>query len=431
MIQEHTIYRQMFEALKTGELSELIRMAYETVRHPLIFTNASYVKLIEVYPDTPQGDRKWDDYIGKTEVNVETIVNLFEQDYIDVMKRTGSAVVMDTGYFADSPRLTAPVFSGDVLIGYVSMLCQGEKPGADLARALETIADALGLHMREFYGEHFDQINLRSIFAEKLISGELRAGADLKKWTSLTNVDLQPRYIMLTFSASGAGHRVLVRHLYARIQLLHLPILMYQTEETVCALLYGLTGLSVRNVHLRQLGELLFEYGFACGVSRSFSSIEEIQQYRRQSEVALQIGSQYQPDVHMHMYRDLTLTAITDAIILSLGYDNAIHPAISMLQWADENRNTDYLETLKTYVLSGSSSQDTCEKLHIHRNTLNYRLSRIEEMAGLDLKKSDTRTHLAISFLMMDRVGKESGKEEKRENGSQERRIHPDFPSSG
>lgn len=403
MIQEQEIYRQMFQALQTGELSELIRRAHEIMGHPLIFTNASYVKLLEVYPDTPSGDEKWDAYLGRSEVDVETIVNVFEHDYIDVMRQTRNAVVMDTGYFEDSPRLTASVFSQETLIGYVSMLCEGEKQDENCARALQIVADTLALHMREFYGEHADQINMRAIFAEKLIGGEIHGKQELIKWFTLTNIHPTPHYIMITIAVKKGGQEKLARYLCSRIQLLNMPILLYHTEDSVCGILYGLTGPKVRNIYFKQLEKLLYEYDFSCDVSRSFTSIEDIPQYRRQSEIALQIGRQYQPSAFLHKYRELTLTAITDSIIMSLGYDNAIHPAVSLLEWVDETRNTAYLETLETNVLSGYSSQETCEKLHIHRNTLNYRLSRIEELAGIDLKNPDTRIHLAISFLMRER----------------------------
>ena len=40
----------------------------------------------------------------------------------------------------------------------------------------------------------------------------------------------------------------------------------------------------------------------------------------------------------------------------------------------------------------------TAQALHIHRNTLLYRLQRVQEVAGLDLEDGDTRLtlHLAL-----------------------------------
>lgn len=55
--------------------------------------------------------------------------------------------------------------------------------------------------------------------------------------------------------------------------------------------------------------------------------------------------------------------------------------------------------TLLTYLDSGTSAPDTCEKLHIHRATLYYRLGRIREIAGgdvLDSGWSRTSVHLAL-----------------------------------
>lgn len=400
-MQTDMCYKCLFDALKSGSMEELIHTAYDIMGHPLIFTNASYVKLTEVYPPDRQDDEKWDAYIGRSEVNVETIVDIFEHDYIDIMKQTGNAVLMDAGYFADSPRLTAPVLSGGQLIGYVSMLCQNEIPGPDSCQNLRLIAETLALHMREFYTARQDQLNLWSIFAEKLISGEIQSEDQLRKWFLLTNIHPQPRYIMLAMSSKNRTQTRLARYLCSKIQTLSLPVLLYQTETTVCGLLYGLKDAKARDRILQQLEKLLQEFDFACGVSRSFDSLEKIPQYRRQSEIALRIGEFYHFADYLHRYRQLTLTAIADSVTASLGYENAIHPAAELLQWSDEINNTEYLRTLKTYVLSGFNSAESCRQLHIHRNTLNYRLARIMEMAGIDLKQPEVRIHLDITFVMM------------------------------
>ena len=53
--------------------------------------------------------------------------------------------------------------------------------------------------------------------------------------------------------------------------------------------------------------------------------------------------------------------------------------------------------TLSQYLETGCSLDQAAAALHIHRSTLRYRLGRIEELIGLDLRNPDTRFHLQLA----------------------------------
>ena len=48
---------------------------------------------------------------------------------------------------------------------------------------------------------------------------------------------------------------------------------------------------------------------------------------------------------------------------------------------------------------------ETGQQLHMHRNNVIYRISRIEELTGLSLDDHGTRLGLEISFLMLELFG--------------------------
>lgn len=56
------------------------------------------------------------------------------------------------------------------------------------------------------------------------------------------------------------------------------------------------------------------------------------------------------------------------------------------------------VKTLKIYFLQNCDSALTCEKLHIHRNTLRYRLEKIEQLTSLNIKKIDDIMQLYIAI---------------------------------
>ena len=60
----------------------------------------------------------------------------------------------------------------------------------------------------------------------------------------------------------------------------------------------------------------------------------------------------------------------------------------------DESRNSELVMTLSDYLECGGNYDESAAALHIHRSTLRYRLARIAELTGYDLRKVDTRFNL-------------------------------------
>jgi len=56
------------------------------------------------------------------------------------------------------------------------------------------------------------------------------------------------------------------------------------------------------------------------------------------------------------------------------------------------------LETLEVYLETSGSTRAVCERLFIHRNTLSYRMRRIETLLGVDLEDGQARAVLLLAF---------------------------------
>jgi DNA-binding PucR family transcriptional regulator len=52
---------------------------------------------------------------------------------------------------------------------------------------------------------------------------------------------------------------------------------------------------------------------------------------------------------------------------------------------SSDRRGPDLRQTLEVFLEAGLDRRVAAERLHVHPNTLNYRLGRIEELTGLDL----------------------------------------------
>ncbi|MEU5860668.1 MULTISPECIES: PucR family transcriptional regulator [unclassified Nonomuraea] len=73
---------------------------------------------------------------------------------------------------------------------------------------------------------------------------------------------------------------------------------------------------------------------------------------------------------------------------------------LGRLESYDAANQTDLLETLQAYLEESGSLVATAERLHVHVNTLRYRLRRIEELTGRSLNSWDERVDFLLALRM-------------------------------
>lgn len=65
----------------------------------------------------------------------------------------------------------------------------------------------------------------------------------------------------------------------------------------------------------------------------------------------------------------------------------------------DRACDTDYVEFVCNYLNCDGRVQELAEKMFVHRNTVHYRIRKIEELLDCDLQRTDTRMYLLIAVM--------------------------------
>lgn len=68
----------------------------------------------------------------------------------------------------------------------------------------------------------------------------------------------------------------------------------------------------------------------------------------------------------------------------------------------DRERGSDLIQTLDAFLRSGGHWQQVAEELHLHVNTLRYRLGRVEQLTGRSLASFEERVNLFIALEALD-----------------------------
>jgi sugar diacid utilization regulator len=79
---------------------------------------------------------------------------------------------------------------------------------------------------------------------------------------------------------------------------------------------------------------------------------------------------------------------------------------IASIQARDAEQQTDYLETLRAYLASNGNISAMAAQLHVHNNTVRYRVTRLAEDFNLDLADPQKRLWLWLRLTTMDLAAK-------------------------
>jgi DNA-binding PucR family transcriptional regulator len=126
--------------------------------------------------------------------------------------------------------------------------------------------------------------------------------------------------------------------------------------------------------------------------------VENFEKHYRQASAALALGQRIDRSGCVFLYRNYQFYDLLSHVDGSEQLGLFCHPVLGLLRRYDHENGTELYRTLKVYVDSGGSVKHTAEALYVHRNSLMYRLGRIEELGKIDINDPDTSFILKMSF---------------------------------
>jgi purine catabolism regulator len=132
------------------------------------------------------------------------------------------------------------------------------------------------------------------------------------------------------------------------------------------------------------------------GVGRPRRGPHGVRQSHREAEQALRISARLQSPRAVAAFADLGLHRLLVAMTQHTEMEDFYSQTAGALVAYDDRTGSGLMETLDAFFHCHGSPTDTAQRLHLHRNTVLYRLRRIEEIGSLRLTDPATRLNLQL-----------------------------------
>jgi hypothetical protein len=157
-----------------------------------------------------------------------------------------------------------------------------------------------------------------------------------------------------------------------------------------------------------QLAENATDYTFGSGFNRQIikgigqciKGLDGISKSRKQAFETMQL--QKVSAVNCSCYDDLGVYKLLFSVTDKTAAEEYIKYALGDVLEYDRENKTDLSKLLRAYIKNNGSVQDTANDLSVHRNTINYKIKKIEGITGRDISVFDNRQIFDLGFKMLD-----------------------------
>lgn len=254
--------------------------------------------------------------------------------------------------------------------------------------------------------------NYKDAFIFDLLYGNIKSNEDIIVHGNLWNMNFELPHLVIVFSLKDfelySSDAQLVEKVSYIIQLelrklqIHFLtmtkrdeiIIIYPRQHDTIAkdrLVIVDFILSVMN----QANKIGIEKRIISGIGRSYHDPTELFRSYQEAKVARELGLLM--DLEYPFFRDLGLVQILynhDLQELKEYYLDTLGP----LETYDKKHESNLMETLEIYIRNQCDLSKSADNLFLHRNSLRYRLKKIEEILNIDLNDMDHTLNLIIAL---------------------------------
>lgn len=277
--------------------------------------------------------------------------------------------------------------------------------------SLRVLAALVGMDLARHRAALEAEIRLTDHLVRSLLDGSKDELRRLWHRALLVGLDLGVPRAVVAVGGDRPVDRALLDTLSRRVRS-RVPDAQLTTFEGDAFVLWPLRGdaeSSALATHLATIIEECRPHALGAGIGPVCRRAEDYPAAVREARFALRVG--------VHGLRERTVVTVESLgmyrLFAHVGGVDAVAAAaeetLAPVLRADSRDGSDLLHTLQTYLEKDRRAAETARALHVHVNTLRYRIERVGKLLRVDLDDPDARFFLLLALRLSTVVGRRDG----------------------
>lgn len=397
----------LFNTIIRGKgLQYIMEIGSGLLGNPIILGDVNY-RLLAYSKDDNINDPAWIEFRDKGYCSYDFTVKYGFEKWIEKEVESKAPVIGDLGSPIYKRRIFAKIVIGDAVVGHLAVL-ENNKPFSE--RDLEITSYICGVISAEMQ-KNRDILNTRGVMLENLIIDLLEGRIQNEEMAleKVRNLNWKPKEKLYVLSIKYNSYEntfpliTFIRDLLGGI--VEGERAFFYDNHIIFIIGYSKES-SLKNEDFKALADFLKKNGLCAGLSHGFENIFDLQKYFRQSIASITLGKRIGKEESLYLFEDYAVYNIIDMCCMQQDITDFCHPAILKLKDYDIKHKSDYVRSLYTYIVNMRNLICTADKLYVHRNTLSYRITKIQEITGVNLDDDDVIMKLFVSYKILEYSGK-------------------------
>ncbi|CAI6034277.1 PucR family transcriptional regulator [Cohnella sp. JJ-181] len=318
-----------------------------------------------------------------------------------LMKSEGPLRIASIGEIGLGDRIAIAIRKENQILGYI-WIVTGEDPlpQAFLFGQLVQAAQAAKTKLLQLHMTHRRAEQSQQEFFRQLLSGDVGSDADVRRRADELGLSL-PAYFcvnVLPFPAEIADKQQ-QQIQYLITTTLQGQIALHAIDRDRLILLEALPARLTKGPSIPALTRLTeqmtqrFESApLAGGIGSVYDDYSRVSASCEEAVAVIRLRQRFPVELKkVQYYTDLGFYRLLPAVEHHRLAHPYVNESLRLLENYDLEHNGELLRTLEVYLCQDSNLKASAEALHIHENTLSYRLKRISHIGGIDLDRMDDK----------------------------------------
>lgn len=308
-------------------------------------------------------------------------------------------------------RLVSPIITKDIGRGYLSIIGRDTELDDVDQLVAEHGAAAVAIEMAKAKAISDAEKRLRGTFLDRVLIGDVSVQEATKQGERFEHDMLRPHLavVLAWRGEKSPSLRRLETTVNSIVSAGQYPGLVWQRErENEIVVFYAIDG------DLKEAPAIVMRFAKAVsqeiqrqtpgarpsiGIGQTAKDIASWRTSYHEARQAVELAARLQTETPLFV-GDLgvyqLILGLNDRERLVAFYHQMLGPLLEY----DHNQNADLVKTLESFFQCHGNLSETAKALIVHRNTLLYRMSRINEIAGVDFERPEIRLglHLALTI---------------------------------
>lgn len=377
MKTEH-LYELLFEAVKKGTMDAVRNASSEIFEAPVFITDTSF-RVLSADPDPGSKADMLEKHDSLLYVS-SSLLHEFQEHHLleSFVSKAHEVLLVNWGWFQDHPHITTGIFYGQKILGSITVLVHDETITDEMKNALLQCADACAIILHDSK-EGRKHLQARDHLASQIFRGYISSDTVHQAIRQGILKECSHYIVYASGFSPDISWEIILQD--------QAGCLLYHNNEITYIL-------APVDSDISEYLDWVISREHRIGCSFPFSDLSQCHLMAKQANLALS----FQGNTVLPKIDDFSKASLS---ILMHQEENSVfvHPVIHEIKQYDDNNHTDYIHTLTIWLAEQMDDGSTAEKLHIHRNTLYYRLKRMTELFHLDLNDMNTCVQLYLSLI--------------------------------